>query len=73
MERFRPVMRLKFWESDHRTHRKILVTDGKIGFTGGVGIAKEWEGDARHPGEWRDTHFKLTGPAVLGAEGRLLL
>lgn len=66
VERFRPVMRLKFWESDHRTHRKILVTDGKIGFTGGVGIAKEWEGDARHPGEWRDTHFKLTGPAVLG-------
>jgi len=65
VERFRPVIRLKFWESDHRTHRKILVTDGETAFTGGVGIAEEWEGDARHPGEWRDTHFKVTGPAAL--------
>ena len=65
VERFRPVVRLKFWESDHRTHRKILVTDGDTAFTGGVGIAEEWEGDARNPGEWRDTHFKVTGPAAL--------
>ena len=46
VEIFRPVLRWKFWESDHRTHRKILVVDGEVGFTGGVGIAEEWEGDA---------------------------
>jgi cardiolipin synthase A/B len=66
VERFRPVIRPKFWESDHRTHRKILIVDESIGFTGGVGIAEEWEGDARGPDEWRDTHFRIEGPAVLG-------
>lgn len=48
----------------HRTHRKVLVCDGRIGFTGGVGIAREWTGDARNPGEWRDTHLRIEGPAV---------
>ncbi len=48
----------------HRTHRKVLVCDGRVGFTGGVGIAEEWEGDARTPDEWRDTHVRIEGPAV---------
>lgn len=48
----------------HRTHRKILVCDGVVGFTGGVGIAEEWTGDARGPGEWRDTHLRVEGPAA---------
>lgn len=60
---FRPVGR-QFWRTTHRTHRKVLVCDEAVGFTGGVGIAGEWEGDARHPGEWRDTHFRIRGPAV---------
>lgn len=64
IERFRPVVRWKFWKADHRTHRKILIVDGEVGFTGGVGIASEWEGDARNPSEWRDTHFRIEGPAV---------
>lgn len=72
VERFRPVMRWKFWESDHRTHRKILVCDDKVGFTGGVGIAEEWEGEARNPSEWRDTHFRIEGPAVLGLRAAFL-
>lgn len=72
VEIFRPVLRWKFWESDHRTHRKILVVDGEVGFTGGVGIAEEWEGDARNPGEWRDTHFRIEGPAVLGLRAAFL-
>lgn len=72
VERFRPVIRWKLWESDHRTHRKILVVDGEVGFTGGVGIAEEWEGDARNPGEWRDTHFRIEGPAVLGMRAAFL-
>jgi len=72
VEKFRPVIRRKFWESDHRTHRKILIVDESIGFTGGVGIAEEWEGDARGPSEWRDTHFRIAGPAVLALRAAFL-
>src|SRR5205814_1804204 len=49
---------------NNRTHRKILVIDGKIGFTGGVGIADDWLGDAQDPKHWRDTHYRMLGPAV---------
>ena len=49
---------------NHRTHRKILVVDGKVGFTGGVGIADEWSGHAQDPDHWRDTHFRIEGPAA---------
>jgi cardiolipin synthase A/B len=50
----------------HRTHRKLLVVDEDVAFTGGVGIAEEWEGDARDETEWRDSHFRITGAAVDG-------
>ncbi|MFT3867900.1 MAG: phospholipase D-like domain-containing protein [Nibricoccus sp.] len=49
---------------NNRTHRKTLVVDGKIGFTGGVGIGDEWTGNAQDPQHWRDTHFKVVGPVV---------
>lgn len=49
---------------NNRTHRKILVVDGRIGFTGGVGIGDEWTGHAQDPLHWRDTHFKIEGPVV---------
>lgn len=49
---------------NNRTHRKLLVIDGKLGFTGGVGIADHWRGDARNPEEWRDTHYRVEGPVV---------
>jgi cardiolipin synthase len=49
---------------NNRTHRKILVVDGRIGFTGGVGIGDEWTGHAQDPLHWRDTHFKVEGPVV---------
>jgi cardiolipin synthase len=49
---------------NNRTHRKILVVDGITGFTGGVGIADEWTGHAQDPKHWRDTHFRVVGPAV---------
>ena len=61
---FRPLSTWRVWRSDKRTHRKIMIVDNARGFTGGVGIAEEWSGDARGPGEWRDTHFSLEGPAV---------
>lgn len=47
-----------------RTHRKLFVTDGRIGFIGGVGIADCWTGDAKHSGQWRDTHYRVEGPVV---------
>jgi cardiolipin synthase len=49
---------------NNRTHRKLLVTDGRVGFTGGVGIADEWSGHAQDKDHWRDTHYRLEGPAV---------
>ena len=58
---------VEFYDIDrlnNRTHRKLMVVDGKIGFTGGVGIADEWSGHAQSPEHWRDMHFQLEGPAV---------
>jgi cardiolipin synthase len=49
---------------NNRTHRKILVVDGKVGFTGGVGIAPVWTGDAQDADHWRDSHYKVEGPVV---------
>ncbi len=49
---------------NNRTHRKVLVVDGKVGFTGGVGIADAWVGHAQDPDHWRDTHFRAEGPVV---------
>lgn len=49
---------------NNRTHRKILVVDGRIGFTGGAGIADEWNGNAEDKKHWRDTHYRVEGPAV---------
>ncbi|MCB1028607.1 MAG: hypothetical protein KDB24_12700 [Microthrixaceae bacterium] len=66
VEWFRPVEGQELGKAHHRTHRKILVVDDVIGFIGGVGIADEWTGDARDETEWRDTHFRVEGPAVSG-------
>ncbi len=63
---FRPLAQWRIWKTDNRTHRKVLVIDGRIGFTGGFGIAREWQGDAQDPQHWRDTHFRVMGPAVKG-------
>ncbi|MEU0055526.1 phospholipase D-like domain-containing protein [Streptomyces sp. NPDC006334] len=63
---FRRPLYLSPLKQNHRCHRKVLVVDEQVAFTGGVGIAEEWCGDARHPGEWRDTHVRLAGPAVDG-------
>lgn len=69
---FRPKARWRIWQIDNRTHRKILIVDDRVGFTGGVGIAAEWEGDARGPNEWRETHFRMTGPVIDGLRGAFL-
>ncbi|MEO8037402.1 MAG: phospholipase D-like domain-containing protein [Betaproteobacteria bacterium] len=49
---------------NNRTHRKLLIVDGRIAFTGGVGIAPAWTGHAQDPDHWRDTHFRVEGPVV---------
>lgn len=63
---FRPPRWNTVRKLDHRTHRKILVVDGRVGFTGGVGIAEEWTGDCQDERHWRDTHVRVEGPAVRG-------
>jgi cardiolipin synthase len=69
---FRPLHRFRPSQVNHRTHRKVMIVDEADGFTGGVGIADEWLGDARNEHEWRDTHFRLTGPAVDGLRAAFL-
>ena len=57
---------------NNRTHRKLLVVDGRVGFTGGVGIADEWSGDAQDANHWRDTHYRIEGPAVAQMQAAFL-
>jgi len=49
---------------NNRTHRKLLIVDGKVGFTGGVGMGIEWTGDAQDSLHWRESHYKAEGPVV---------
>jgi len=64
IEKYHPPRWYTLHKLNNRTHRKLLVVDGRVGFTGGVGIADEWDGNAEDPAHWRDTHFRLEGPAV---------
>ena len=64
IEKYHPPRWYTLHKLNNRTHRKLLVVDGKVGFTGGVGIADEWDGNAEDPAHWRDTHFRIEGPAV---------
>ena len=66
---FRPLRPYAVRRLENRTHRKLLIADGTVGFTGGVGIAEEWTGDAEDPDHWRDTHVRVRGPAVRGLQG----
>lgn len=66
---FRPFRWHNLRRFNNRTHRKVLVVDGRTGFTGGVGIASEWTGDAQDPDHWRDDHFRLDGPVVRYLQG----
>jgi cardiolipin synthase len=64
IERYHPLRWYNLGRMNNRTHRKLLVVDGKVGFTGGVGIADPWAGDAQDADHWRDSHYRLEGPAV---------
>jgi cardiolipin synthase len=64
VHRFHPLHWYNLTRMNNRTHRKLLIVDGQVGFTGGVGISDEWDGDASDPQHWRDSHYRLEGPAV---------
>ncbi len=67
----KPLVKSPF-KANHRLHRKVCVVDGRVAFTGGVGIAQEWCGDARDESEWRDTHLRVEGPAVDGLQSAFI-
>jgi cardiolipin synthase len=64
VERYHPLRWYNLSRLNNRTHRKLLVVDGRIGFTGGVGIADAWVGDGSAKDHWRDSHYRIEGPAV---------
>jgi cardiolipin synthase A/B len=61
---YRPVRLFTIYKVGKRTHRKLLIVDGRIGFTGGIGIDDRWLGDARDTNQWRDTEVEVEGPVV---------
>ena len=63
-EFFRPLRWYTLDRVNNRTHRKLLIVDGAVAFTGGVGVADHWLGNAQDKEHWRDSHFRLEGPAV---------
>jgi cardiolipin synthase len=62
--RFNPLNPLNPKRFNNRLHRRVLVVDGRVGFTGGTGIGEKWTGDGRRPGYWRQTDIKVEGPVV---------
>lgn len=64
VEWYHPINWYTIRRINHRTHRKLLVVDGRVGFTGGAGIADVWSGDAEDPEHWRETQIRVEGPAV---------
>jgi len=64
VEKYNPLAWQSPFRFNHRDHRKILVVDGRVGFIGGAGLADIWKGRAHSPEHWRDTQFRLEGPAV---------
>jgi len=61
---FNPLNLFAPKKSNNRTHRKILVIDGQVAFTGGAGFAHAWSGNAQSAAHWRDTQYEIKGPAV---------
>ena len=69
---YHPLSWYQLARLNNRTHRKLLIVDGRVGFTGGVGIADKWLGHAQDPDHWRDTHFRAEGPVVAQMQATFL-
>jgi len=65
---FRPFSLRNLVRIYRRTHRRAIVIDGRVAFTGGAAISKKWAGDVRNPHEWRDSMTRITGPLVGGIQ-----
>lgn len=66
---FRPPRWYSLNKTNNRLHRRLLIIDGHVGFTGGTGVGEEWTGDAQDPDHWRETHLRVDGPAVRDLTG----
>jgi len=69
---YRPLRWYDLDRINNRTHRKLLIVDGSVGFTGGLGIADQWLGHADDKAHWRDTHFEVEGPVVAQLQAAFL-
>ncbi len=72
VERYHPLRWYNLGRLNNRTHRKLLIVDGAVGFTGGVGIAPLWTGNGQDPDHWRDSHFRVEGPVVAQMQSVML-
>jgi len=69
VEYFRPPNLWQWWRANNRNHRRVLVVDGRVGFTGGSGVSSKWLGNGRVEDRWRDTDVRVRGPAVEYLQG----
>lgn len=72
VRKYHPLRWYNLSRMNNRTHRKLLVVDGRVGFTGGVGIADLWTGHAQDPEHWRDSHYRVEGPVVAQMQAAFL-
>ncbi|HEX4378198.1 MAG TPA: phospholipase D-like domain-containing protein [Steroidobacteraceae bacterium] len=72
VERYHALHWYSLGRLNNRTHRKVLIVDGLVGFTGGVGIADQWGGHAQDSAHWRDMHFQVEGPVVAQLQAAFL-
>ena len=72
IQRFHPQQWYSIHRFNNRTHRKLLIVDGRIGFTGGVGIAEQWTGHAQDKEHWRDSHYMIEGPAAANMQATFM-
>jgi cardiolipin synthase len=72
VHRYHPLRWYNLARMNNRTHRKLLIVDGAVGFTGGVGIAPAWTGNAQDPDHWRDSHYRVEGPVVAQMQSVML-
>jgi cardiolipin synthase len=68
VSRFRPPSLRNLVRFYKRTHRRAIVIDGRIGFTGGAAVSKKWKGNVNNQHEWRDSMTQVTGPLVAGIQ-----
>jgi cardiolipin synthase len=69
VEIFRPLSPFAWNRANYRNHRRVLIVDGRVGFTGGSGVSRKWMGNGRVEGHWRETDARVRGPVVEHLQG----